>query len=65
MDRIKSVFSKAPLPPVALNTASEKVTATELLSDARVMPVIIGTTLLFKLTELLFCEVLASFPVTS
>ena len=65
IDSTKSLACNAPLPPVALNTASENVTAAELLSDANAIPVIIGTILLFRLTLLLFCDVLASFPTRS
>ena len=64
-DSIKSLACNAPLPPVALNTASENVTAAVLLSDASSIPVITGSTLSYNVLELLFCEVLASFPAES
>ena len=64
-DSIKSLACNAPLPPVALNTASENVTAAELLSDASAIPVITGRTLSYNVVELLLCEVLASFPAES
>ena len=64
-DSIKSLACNAPLPPVALNTASENVTAAVLLSDASAIPVITGSTLSYNVVELLLCEVLASFPAES
>ena len=64
-DSTKSLACNAPLPPVALNTASENVTAAELLSDASAIPVITGSTLSYNVVELLLCEVLASFPAES
>ena len=43
-EKEKSLASKEPLPPVALKTASEKVTETVLLSDAKEVDKITGTT---------------------
>ena len=42
IEKEKSLASKAPLPPVALYTASEKVTAIELLLEARDTDEIVG-----------------------
>ena len=52
-DKLKSVLSRAPLPPTALKTASENVTLIVLLFDAIDEELIIGTTLSFRLTVLL------------
>ena len=42
-DKVKSPTSKLPLPPVALKTASEMVTVIVELSEATVVPVMVGT----------------------
>ena len=65
IERAKSVESMAPLPPLVLNTLSEKVTAILLLSDAVVTEAIVGAVLSFKFAELLLCVVSDGLPAAS
>ena len=65
MEKTKSLASKAPLPPLVLNTASDMVTAKVVLSAAKVTPVIVGEPLSLNLTVLLLWEVAATFPTAS
>ena len=60
MEKTKSVASKAPLPPLVLNTASDMVTAKVVLSAAKATPVMVAATLSFKATVLLFWDVAAA-----
>ena len=48
IENAKSEACKAPLPPFALNTASDMVTANVVLSAESVTPVIIGLRLSFN-----------------
>ena len=64
-DRKKSLASNDPLPPLVLYTASLKVTAMVLLSNARNTEEIIGTAWSFKVAVLLLWVVLASLPTAS
>ena len=52
-DKLKSVLSRAPLPPTALKTASENVVLIVLLFDAIEEALIIGKTFSIRLTVLL------------
>ena len=61
----KSSASTDPLPPLVLYTASLKVTAMVLLSNARNTEEIIGTAWSFKVAVLLLWVVLASLPTPS
>ena len=64
-EKLKSVASKFPEPPLVLKTASLIVTAIVLLSAATATPVIVGTTLSFSVAVLLLWEVDASLPAAS
>ena len=65
IEKEKSAESRAPLPPLVLNTASLKVTTIVLLSDAVVTEETVGTVLSFKFAVLLLWVVLAAFPFAS
>ena len=65
MEKKKSLASTDPLPPLALYTASLKVTAMVVLSNARNTEEIIGTAWSFKVAVLLLWVVLASLPTAS
>ena len=65
MEKAKSLASNAPLPPVALYTASENVTAKALLSEANATDVMIGRMSSFNVAVLLLWDVLASLPAAS
>ena len=64
-DKVKSLASKAPLPPSVLNTATLNVTAMVLLSAAKDMVVITGAVWSLSLIVLLLCEVAAALPLAS
>jgi len=65
IEKEKSLTSNAPLPPVALYTASENVKATVLLSEANEIDKTTGTITSYKSAILLLCEVLAPLPEAS
>ena len=65
MVKEKSVSSKSPLPPIALNAASEKVTVIVLLSAAKDTDEIMGPALSYRETTLLLCVVLATLSPPS
>ena len=65
MEKKKSLACNDPLPPLVLYTASLKVTAIVLLSNARNTEEIIGTAWSFKVAVLLLWVVLASLPTPS
>ena len=65
MEKAKSLASNAPLPPVALYTASEKVTAKVELFAAKDTDVMIGRMSSFNVAVLLLWDVLASLPAAS
>ena len=65
MDKEKSLVSSAPLPPLVLFTASLKVTAMVLLSNARNTEEIMGTALSFNVAVLLLWVVLDALPTAS
>ena len=65
MDRAKSLVCNAPLPPVALYTASLMLTAMVALLEAMVTPEIVGANWSFRLTVLLLWVVLDSLPEPS
>ena len=65
IERAKSAESSAPLPPLVLNTLSEKVTVILLLSDAVVTEAMVGAALSFKFIVLLLCVVLEALPAAS
>ena len=65
MEKEKSLTSRAPVPLFELSTASEKVTAKVLLSEANATDEIIGTIFSFNSTVLLLWDVLASLPAAS
>ena len=65
MDKLKSVSSKFPEPPLVLKTASLIVTAIVALFAAKATPVIVGKTLSFSVAVLLLWEVDALLPSAS
>ena len=65
VEKTKSLASRAPLPPVALYTASEKVTAKVELFAAKDTDVMIGKMSSFNVAVLLLWDMLASLPSES
>ena len=65
IEKTKSPTSRAPLPPVALYTASENVTAKVELFAAKDTDVMIAKMSSFNVAVLLLWDVLASLPAAS